>query len=748
MFKASKNQLTYAAVLGTLLLTLLFLLPVTASAKNSCLDSKDSKLKIGVLYSANEAGKRHLSGVITALEKYPDIGCVPKSYINKKDGFESMSHLIKSGDVNIVIGPTTSDVYVMGIEKREELEKYKVPVISSLVIADVPHEEGGWFFRTNVDLKHRVETIYDYLNKYWISSISILYANTEWGRRAEGAFREELTTGQKKHYKSYMYNPPAVLAREQFRQILTSRPEVVGIFGERKDLRDIFEMLKRMNAGSTAYRPILFTIIDARYTNSDIDDDTYIVRDGAYIVTVTEPEKDNMDAKDTEDDVEALAYDTTMLILNDLKEPIKKRGDNTDKIIEDFRKHFEARLKGISSDKGQKTKMVFSKYKNISKPAVLHLKDKKLKKENLGKAVSLLDKVKHKINLTLRRYGDQPLYNVIILLTIVTIMSFLDIKKWYAGKFLRIMVKPPFLFFIIVTNLTVLAFYISMAETGNIRYDSLMATLVISFTPLALLRTSLFETAGGNVVGLTRIYERLLQWINDQLMAKKYTHTKKYINLIAYHNTVDGMKECLKEIFQNSRNAAQRVRLEAELDQLANDSISYAERRKVCARLLFRRMKYSELQNISMAPPENPDDLDDPEVVIKTAAIHCAGDATCKEKIDEEIETLLKGKKEERRKELESAHDKDIKYIVGEQGVLRRKIAFLFALKGSYSANYLLDRKLLTENDLNKLDEARKANIYFFQEMTDIIIQKIKSVFNNFKRAVIKSTKKNLGVKE
>ena len=148
-----------------------------------------------------------------------------------------MKRLISNGEADIIIGPTESDVFVMGIENRKELEKDEVPVISSLIISDVPYKVGGWFFRTNVDVRRRVEAIHDYMNKYWIRSIAILYANTAWGRRAQEAFSEELSLDQKNYYMPLMYNPPPASAREQIRQILNVRPDAVGIFGEREDLK-------------------------------------------------------------------------------------------------------------------------------------------------------------------------------------------------------------------------------------------------------------------------------------------------------------------------------------------------------------------------------------------------------------------------------------------------------------------------------------------------------------------------------
>ncbi len=85
-------------------------------------------------------------------------------------------------------------------------------------------------------------------------------------------------------------------------------------------------------------------------------------------------------------------------------------------------------------------------------------------------------------------------------------------------------------------------------------------------------------------------------------MVTRSRHNGLFVNLVAYRNTVDGMRTYLKDIYCEQPRADRRIRLETELAELVNDSIPYLERRKVCARLLLRTVRWDYLVDDSMAP--------------------------------------------------------------------------------------------------------------------------------------------------
>lgn len=234
-----------------------------------------------------------------------------------------------------------------------------------------------------------------------------------------------------------------------------------------------------------------------------------------------------------------------------------------------------------------------------------------------------------------------------------------------------------------------------MGEIGSVRYDSTVAALALAVAPLSLLRTTFFESAAGRSIGLGKLYESFLQWINSRLMLARHRQVQPMINLVAYHNSVEGMKTHLKEIYAHGRTPAQRIRLTTELDELVNDRFPYLERRKTCARLLLRYQSWEDLQECGLAPTHGtPEKLTDPEVVIRRAARHCANEPDLQGAIDTEIEALLARRDQARVAALRTAHAKDLEGIVGEQGRLRKKLAFLFVLRG-YAEQYLRDRGFL-----------------------------------------------------
>ncbi|MCP4658077.1 MAG: amino acid ABC transporter substrate-binding protein, partial [bacterium] len=222
-------------------------------------------LTLGALYGNTPTGLRYLQGIKDAVAEHAigsQVTIVRFPYANEAQGLDLLTEILTEKKADIVIGPTESGVFVNALKHGSELQKYEIPVISSLVTADIPHREFGWFFRTNSDVRRRSHAIFDFLNKYWVRSIALLYANTEFGRRAEEAFLRQLSSSQKERYLPLLYHSPPIEARNQIRQILATRPEAVGIIGEREDIRDIYESIERMNSWGDPYTPIFFTIVD------------------------------------------------------------------------------------------------------------------------------------------------------------------------------------------------------------------------------------------------------------------------------------------------------------------------------------------------------------------------------------------------------------------------------------------------------------------------------------------------------
>lgn len=296
-YQKPRKNLSYfrMALFFALLLGSIF--SVTNAAQNA-----GKTILLGVLHVNSPTGASFLKGVEAAKNDFGDINVkvVPLPYTDSTHGIDLLTHTVINEKVQILIGPTESDVFIRALEKRSELEKRSIPIISSLVSADIPHVRSGWFFLTNVDVRRRVQTTYDFLNKYWVRSITILHANTEFGRRAEQAFSAELSANQRENYLSLNYSLPAINARPHVRKILDQRPEAVGIFGEREDIEQTMQMLNNMNKDAIAYDPIIFTVIDARRLKYNAE--------GLYFVSVTNDNKKVPKQEAMIDDVMSLAY--------------------------------------------------------------------------------------------------------------------------------------------------------------------------------------------------------------------------------------------------------------------------------------------------------------------------------------------------------------------------------------------------------------------------------------------------------
>ena len=318
---------------------------------------------------------------------------------------------------------------------------------------------------------------------------------------------------------------------------------------------------------------------------------------------------------------------------------------------------------------------------------------------DLRTPVSFPRNVLGKYELTIRRFGPWPWINLILIIGIVVGMSVADIKKWYPGSRLSLFFNPRnglFYLLILINAIWVIPIYIYMGETGAIQYDSVIAALALAVAPMAILRTNLFETPAGKTIGLGKMYDSLIQWINHRLMIKKHVETKQGINLIAYNNSVDGMKSYLSDLYMNHRTVAQRIRLQTELEEMVNDSLPYLERRKLCARLLIRTMPWQNLLEDGLAPPgeirprgkkgkpidDGKEYLSDPEIVIRETARACARIPDAQKHVDDEIDRALSSFESGRQSSLRNAHERDLEGVIGLQGRLRRKLGFLCILCG------------------------------------------------------------------
>ncbi len=666
------------------------------------------KFKLGVLYINSPTGKRFRQGIKEAIADFSKKGLfetIDFPYDNETEGVNILVSLMKidnskkepSKKVDIILGPTESGVFVRAIEQREELELSEIPVISSQVAAKVSHQVGGWFFRTNINVERRAHVIYDFLNKYWVRSIAILYEEKEFERRAEEAFGKELRGKQKDLYLPLSYSSTDK-ARSQIRRILVQRPEAVGFFGNRADIARLSRLLKNLNAGSTRYSPLTFTIIDTRVIQDTLEPDSSV-----YFVSVTDITKN----KDF-DDVEALSYDTTALILGEL-DALARTGSFNYKDRSwrrTFRNRFEAILNGsigFREDEGKiqsKTGISFKNYENITTPKVFKLSRETISPVELEKTVTFFGKISNKVKLIWDRFGFWPIINLVIIFFVIMFMSIKDIKRWWWGRSGTLFCRGHFWLLLLVNIAIAYTAYFYLGETGNLRYDSVLMALILSLTPSTLLHGTLFETSTGKAIGLARYYDNFLQWVYDRMAIKNYRKNKSYINVIAYHNSLYGMKSILYDIYQNTpdeQNKGQRRRMQTMVEEVLKEADSWLGRRKALARIVLQKLKWEGCGEHNLVPDDfekyDPKDCktkecqkelkeNDPEKIALEAARFCGKKDLIKILIDEKIKAVLNDHSPERRLELENDYRKDLSKMRTSTAIMRKKITFLFLLKG------------------------------------------------------------------
>ena len=595
------------------------------------------KIRITVLRSDDWKGERHLKGVTQALESsYAPGGSDLLARIEKRDlaygddedGKRKLIALIKNQDADIVLGPTDSGVFTALHKKPELLSEHRVPIISSLVTADVDNEAEGWMFRTNVNNHRRINRILDMLRTFWITNITLLHADTGFGRQAKKAFEDDLTNTETEHYREIQYQPDLPKQREAVMQLLETRPEVVGIIGTVGDIEKIYREI-RSASRANPYAPLLFTIVDMGPSREQVDNMYFVsLTDpsdkrpaGEAGASAAEPSPEEESHPVFQDEVASLAYDTTLLVLSKLRQTATEPFDPVR-----FRGVFSNSMRVGFSRQGPLTGMDFTGYENSADPAVFHLEDGKITRfPGLG----FLEWLPYKLLLVEGRAGPWGWINVFILVLIVAAMSLLDLKKWYEGRFLKLLLHPTCWLFVIVKAIVVIALWLWMGERGLIRYEATGNALMVAISYSAILHATLVPLPGGTSIGVGPLYDKLLLWVQKRLMKAKHFLLSPKINVIAYYNSLQKMKGQLQRLYEQAQTPELRDSLDQDLDERLKDVKAglplalVLERRRIAARRLLRWMSWHELCAEEFVPDELrawPVDL---ERYIRRAAAYC-----------------------------------------------------------------------------------------------------------------------------
>ncbi len=144
------------------------------------------------------------------------------------------------------------------------------------------------------------------------------------------------------------------------------------------------------------------------------------------------------------------------------------------------------------------------------------------------------------------------------------------------------------------------------------------------FGPGGVIYGVLFGALVGIVCGIfvpLDIRSRIFWWNRRRKMIREFHLNQKFINILAYYNSLDSMRYELEQVFNHARTIEEKENLQAHLQQEIESEDSHLEKRFVCARLLFKEFKWRVLIDRDFVPPGfRSDNPLDPDEMIKASA--------------------------------------------------------------------------------------------------------------------------------
>ena len=667
---------------------------------------RGEKLRLAVVYQ-HELEQSYLDGFDQAWQEFPKltekVSLCRETYYGDDDGVRKLVRLIREPEVkaDLVVGPTFSGVYLGAIKQLEELKQlstHRVPVISPIVTApDKLNDRNGWFFRTNVNAERRVHAIIDLIEGFPIRSITVLYADTEFGRLAEEHFRQQLPERLAPHYRAHEYKRNESNMRRVISAVMDRRSEALGIFGSTDEM---IRYLRSIHSrGQHPYRPFTFTIVDPGFRTTEKD------LQGLHYISLAEclscqtkkaclfgkSADECLAGEQPRDEIEALTFDTTRHVLGKLQESL----DSSDFDAERFRDAFVSILQS-NTEAGKLSRMSFSSLlENRAVPIVYRIQEGRITTLAPASNIGPVNRLGMKLELLRGRFGDWPLVtNLVLLILVSTILTSLDLKRSFEGK-LRKIYGYSYFWVLCVFNVGVVLFlYFVLAEREAIRYDSWAAALVVAMGPSVLLRTTLFETPTGKAIGVAHFYDRFLLWINEKMMVRRYALFNRFVNVITYYSPRKSLEDKLLQLYGNAKTTDLRNKLEEALAQDMESARSYLEERLVCARRLLRRFEWTDLRG-DFAPKEfQADRPGDPAELVRRCERYCLRDPDRQRKLDDLVEKQIRARPDEVAKKLRA--DLDAEMTDTEASVYVR--VFFLVTRCSFTPKSFQDHQLLPEN--------------------------------------------------
>ncbi len=570
----------------------------------------DPPLRVGIIYREAASGHRMVNGIEEAIRDYEDstgtrILAYRFSYPYEEAGLRIFRDVIQSDTIDVILGPTDSGVFLDLQEFEEDLDSVKILILSPLVTADVGNDRNGWLFRTNVPVSVRAGRIYNDLARRGFNTIAVVYEATGFGDRAELAFREKLEPAQEDSYLALRYREQTEIG-DAARRILANRPSAVGHFGSREHMHTLRRELREATHGWVPYDPLLFTIVDA----------STLCLEGVEFVSLSRRRgvNCNIRPREMQDELTDLGYDAATHLLGAAGEiagnprMLTWRSRLRDQMV--------ASMSGPSKPL-PRTLMVFSGMENVATPAIRVYR---------GDSIATLNEaefgwLQSRIDVRRRRFGLTPLLNLALVVGIVAMLSFLDVRKGHTGGWLQFTWRWTFLRLVLFNVFIAATVLFLLAEVGDIRWDNTVVALTVAFGYTMLLKATIFETPTGQAFGLAHTYEKILKNINRRLMVLRYELEGPRVYYLSYTNSKSWLRQVLERIHSESEDSARANQLLKAADDEADEAESEIEKRRVYARNLLDLMNWRQLVRSRLVPPAMAQyQLYDPATLLREAS--------------------------------------------------------------------------------------------------------------------------------
>ena len=621
---------------------------VASPSEKEQLASSKPTLRVGIAYrGGSPAGQRMLDGIRKAINSYNEAGeeqrtwlvePVELQYGEEKAGLQMLLEVIhkqtplkkqnksvlgsdsKVLDVDVILGLSDSGLYLHLMEFRKDLEAAKIVILSPVVTAAEGNKADEWLFRTNVQVNRRVQKIFDHLVSRGFDTITVAYESTSFGDRAEHAFSE---LASQTDYTALRFRSGQL--REIAATIVEERPSAVGLLGQAEHIRQLQSAIKALTSGVVPYDPLVFTITDA--STLCLEKVRFVTLYKGLDGSSFSSQKCGMLPGSMTDEFTGLGYDTTEHLLRIADKVGTNRHGTSDWRI-NFRYKLAASLETPARRPTERTGMAFLGRENTSEPAIRwydgKVKDQDVFFDVLTAQVGLNNWsvwLQDRIDVRKRRFGILPLINIALVIAIVGILTFSDVKKSFTGNALRYLWRWTFLRFVLFNVFVAITVLFVMAEWGDVRWDNTLVTLSIAFGYTMLLKTTLFETTSGQAFGLAQFYEKVLKDINRRLMVMRYDLESPRVYFLSYSNTLNWLRDMLERVYRESEDPVRAERLISDIDEEVEKIDGEIEKRRVYARHLLDLMSWRQLVRARLVPANMKEyELYDPTTLLREAA--------------------------------------------------------------------------------------------------------------------------------